>query len=244
VNVGGVDVTPIVDAVGLLGPYAELYPEVPPEAWEPYRKRYPELFAGAEWRLPCACFVLRAGGTTVLVDTGVGPPGLWGWQAESEGGLVEELDPADVDVVFLTHLHVDHVGWNTDAKGKPLFRRYVVHEDALAFARTLAERPYVRRAILAVDFETVSGETQLAPGVTAFEAPGHYPGHMALRLGDEGIVLADVAVHPALLDHPEWRYVSDVDPDRSIETRRDLLAGLAGKTVLCGHFPEGCEWRR
>jgi len=145
VRVGDVDLTPVLDAVGLLGPYAELYPDVPPAAWEPYRERYPELFSGGDWRLPCTCFFLRARGTTVLVDTGVGPPGLWDWQAESEGRLVDELHPADVDLVFLTHLHIDHVGWNADADKRPLFRRYVVHEDALAFARTLTERPYVER---------------------------------------------------------------------------------------------------
>jgi glyoxylase-like metal-dependent hydrolase (beta-lactamase superfamily II) len=237
VRVGGIEVTPILDAVGLLGPYAELYPEVPAEAWDPYRERYPELFAGDAWRLPCACFLLRSGGTTVLVDTGVGPPGLWDWEPEREGRLIEELDPAEVDLVFLTHLHIDHVGWNADADGRPLFRRYVVHEDALAFVLTHDERPHVRRAIVPVDFDTISGETELAPGVVAFEATGHYPGHMAVRLGEEGIVLGDVAVHPALLDHPEWRYVSDVDYERSVETRRELLPELEGKVVLCGHYP-------
>jgi hypothetical protein len=46
VNVGGVEVTPILDAVGVLGPNAALYPEIPAEAWEPYRQSHPELFAG------------------------------------------------------------------------------------------------------------------------------------------------------------------------------------------------------
>jgi glyoxylase-like metal-dependent hydrolase (beta-lactamase superfamily II) len=135
------------------------------------------------------------------------------------------------------------VGWNADAQGRPIFRRYVVHEHALAFARTHDDRPHVRRAILPIDFETVAGETELAPGVVAFEAPGHYPGHMALRLGDEGIVLADVAVHPALLEHPEWRYVSDIDYERTVQTRRDLLPGLERKVVLCGHYPGDCRPR-
>jgi glyoxylase-like metal-dependent hydrolase (beta-lactamase superfamily II) len=244
VIVGGVDVTAVLDAVGLIGPYAELYPDVPAEEWEPYRERYPALFEGDNWRLPCASFVLRSGGQTVLVDTGVGPPGLWGWEPRVEGRLLDDIDPAGVDTVFLTHLHIDHVGWNADAEGRPLFRRYVVHQDALAFARTYDDRPHVRRAIVPVPFETISSETELAPGIVAFEAPGHYPGHMALRLGDEGIILADTAVHPALLDHPEWRYVSDIDYGRSVQTRRELLSELEAKVVLCGHYPDGGEWRR
>jgi glyoxylase-like metal-dependent hydrolase (beta-lactamase superfamily II) len=244
VRLGGVDVTPIVDAVGVLGPYAELYPDVAAEAWEPYRERYPELFAGDDWRIPCTCYLLRSAGQTVLVDTGVGPPGLWDWEAEWEGRLLDQVDPAEVDLVFLTHLHIDHVGWNADAEGRPLFRRYLVHEQALAYVRTQAERAHVRCAILPVEFETVSREVELAPGVVAVETPGHYPGHMSVRLGDEAIVLGDVAVHPALLDHPEWRYVSDIDSERSAQTRRELLPELEGKVVLCGHFPDGGEWPR
>jgi len=103
VIVGGVEVTPVLGAIGLLGPYAQLYPDVPAEAWAPYRERYPELFAGDAWRLPCASLLLRSGGITVLVDTGVGRPGLCDWEPEVEGRLVEEVDPADVDIVFLTH---------------------------------------------------------------------------------------------------------------------------------------------
>jgi glyoxylase-like metal-dependent hydrolase (beta-lactamase superfamily II) len=238
VIVGGVEVTPVLDAVGLIGPYDVLYPDVPAEAWDRTAGATRSSSRAASG-LPCASFLLRSGGRTVLVDTGVGPPGLWDWEPEVEGRLVEEVDPADIDIVFLTHLHIDHVGWNADADGRPLFSRYVVHEDALAFARGHDERPHVKRTILTVGFETVSGETDLAPGVVAFEAPGHYPGHMALRLGDEGIVLADVAVHPALLDHPEWRYVSDLEYERSVQTRRELLPELEGKVVLCGHYPDG-----
>lgn len=123
------------------------------------------------------------------------------------------------------------------ALGRPDRPRRHRRGAAGALARGHAERPHVRRAILPVDFETVSGETELAAGIVAFEAPGHYPGHMALRLGDEGIILADVAVHPALLDHPEWRYVSDLDYERCVQTRRELLPDLEGKIVLCGHYP-------
>jgi glyoxylase-like metal-dependent hydrolase (beta-lactamase superfamily II) len=244
VRIGGVEVTPIVDAVGLLGPYAELYPDVPAEAWEPYRERYPELFAGDDWRIPCTCYVLRSGGQTVLVDTGVGPPGLWGWQPDWEGRLVDAIDPASVDLVFLTHLHIDHIGWNTDADGRPLFSRYLVHEEGRTYVQAQAERAHVRRAVLPVDFETVSGEVELAPGIVAFETPGHYPGHMSVRLGDEGIVLGDAAVHPALLDHPEWSYVSEVDSERSAQTRLELLPELDGKTVFSSHFPDGGRWRQ
>lgn len=250
--VGAIELQPVADAVGLLAEYARAYPDVPAEAWEPYRALYPELFAGADWRLPCKCYLVRSAGSTILVDTGVGPPGLWGdWTAEDEGllpGALEDLGVRrdDVDIVFLTHLHIDHLGWNADLEGAPFFprARYVVHRDAVAFARQRAELPHIRRCVepLLDRFEQVSGGLELVPGVTAFESAGHYPGHMALRLESEGaraMLLADTAVHPALLHEPEWVYVADGDPAVCAETRHRLLPELVDRdlVVACGHYP-------
>ena len=124
--VGSVELVPLVDAVGLLGELDELYPGF--DDWEPYRALYPELFAGSQWRVPCTSYLIRSGGKSVLVDTGVGPAGLWGWTPEREEGLLPALAAEgvaldEVDVVFLTHLHVDHVGWNTDRDGGSSSRR-------------------------------------------------------------------------------------------------------------------------
>ena len=249
--IGDVELVPLLDAVGLLAEYADAYPQVPAEAWEPYRARYPELFAGASWKLPCRSFLVRSAGVTVLVDTGVGPPGLWEWTAEREGELPDALREHgvgrdEIDVVFLTHLHIDHVGWNTDLESSVFFprARYLVHRDAVAFASSQGERPHVRRCItpLLERFETVVGNVEIASGVTALVAPGHYPGHMGLRLesdGQRGILLADAAVHPALLDNPDWLYVSDIDPSASATTRRALLRELVDSETLvaCGHYP-------
>jgi glyoxylase-like metal-dependent hydrolase (beta-lactamase superfamily II) len=122
--------------------------------------------------------------------------------------------------------------------------RYLVHPDALAFATAQDTRPHVRRCILTLDdrFERVMGEVELAPGVTAFEAPGHYPGHMAVRVESEGsraMLIADVAVHPALLQEPDWPYISDIDGAQTRSTRHALLPELVDQDVLvaCGHYP-------
>jgi hypothetical protein len=195
VLVGDIEVLPVLDAFGPLGELDELYPDRSPDDWEPYRELYPDLFAGTRWRLPCTCYVLRTGGATLLIDTGLGPPGLVGWQLDYEGGLPEGLrehgvSRDDVDVVFLTHLHIDHLGWNTDERGEIFFprARYVVHRDALAFARDRRELPHIKRCVepLADRFETVEGAVELAPGVTAVPLPGHYPGHMGVRLESAG----------------------------------------------------------
>jgi glyoxylase-like metal-dependent hydrolase (beta-lactamase superfamily II) len=253
VVVGAIEVVPILDAVGQLGDLAELYPGTPVDAWEPYRALYPELFAGARWRVPCTSYLIRTGDEKVLIDTGVGPPGLWDWELEYGGGLPGGLEEHgvgrdEIDIVILTHLHIDHVGWNTDRDGQVFFprARYLVHPDGLAFARTQAERPHVQRCIesLADRFEAIDGNEEVVPGVRAFLAPGHYPGHLGLRVTSRGKqldVIADAAVHPALLDEPGWVYVSDGDPDACADTRRALLEELVDREVLvaCGHYPEG-----
>ncbi len=249
--VGSIELDAVPDAVGLLAEYADAFPDVSAESWDPYRALYPDLFAGESWRLPCKCFLIRTEGVTVLVDTGVGPPGLWDWTAEQEGDLPEALGRLGVardgiDIVFLTHMHIDHVGWNADLEGSVFFprARYLAHGDSVAFASSQAERPHVRRCIapLLDRFEHVGGEVEISPGVTTLTAAGHYPGHMALRLASEGreaVLLADVAVHPALLQEPEWVYVSDADPALAAETRHALLSELVDRDVLvaCGHCP-------
>jgi glyoxylase-like metal-dependent hydrolase (beta-lactamase superfamily II) len=253
-RVGELEILCLVDAWGELGALAERFPEVTAEAWEPFRARYPSLFDGGTWRLPTAGFLVRGGGATVLVDTGTGPPGNDFWP-DADSALLRELaaagaSPDDVDLVFLTHLHVDHVGWNV-VDGAPAFpnARYVTHEAGWQLYRddpVRAARPTTLRSIAPLEplgvLDLVAGETELAPGVVAFDTPGHLPGHMSVRVesgGERCTILGDVGVHPAQLTHPGWAYDAEHDPDGSRRTRERLLPGLAGQLVACGHFPGG-----
>jgi len=248
VVVGRIELLPLLDAVGKLGELEELFPAT--DDWAPYRELYPDQFAGSQWRIACNCYLLRSGGVTVLVDTGVGPAGLWGWGAEWEEGLFPALEqagtsPSDVDIVFLTHLHIDHVGWNTDREGRLCFpnARYLAHRDGVDLVRP-REFPHVLRAIRPVPFEKIDGETELAQGVTAFPLPGHLAGHMGLRVesdGERAVLMADTAVCPMMLDQPDALYVSDADPAASAATRRALLPELLedGVLTVCGHYPDG-----
>ena len=188
---------------------------------------------------------------TVLVDTGVGPPGLWGWTAEHEGELPEALGRLGVsrdqiDVVFLTHLHIDHVGWNTDLEGAAFFprARYVVHRDALAFVRSHDERPHVRRCIgpFSIASRRWRETSSWLRGSMHSSRPATIPviwRSASTQAMPKAVLIADVAVHPALLEEPEWLYVSDGDPAQSAATRRALLPELVDRDVLvaCGHYP-------
>jgi len=250
VLVGNVEIVPLLDAVGQLADLSEAYPEVQADDWDRYRGLYPEVFAGTRWRLPVIVHLLRSEDTTVLVDTGVGPPGLWGfWAPEREGLLPAALEergfgPESIDVVFLTHLHVDHIGWNTDEDGAPFFprARYLVHPDALTWARSDPDSPHRRRCVepLAGRFEWPGDDVELARGIRTRLLPGHTPGHVGLVVRSRGAaaeLFADIAPHPALLDRPEWVFAFDDLPQTS--TRAELVEELvdADCLLVCGHFP-------
>src|SRR3954454_7927907 len=91
---GAVQVLTLRDAVvDYPWPLAELFPGVPDEAWDPFRERFPQAFAAPTvWRSSYRCYLLRAQGRTILVDTGMGAAGsplgaLFGFA----GGLMDEL---------------------------------------------------------------------------------------------------------------------------------------------------------
>lgn len=253
-RIGSVELVPLTDAIGELGDLAEVYPDVPLDAWQPYRDLYPELFAGDAWHVPCTCYLVRSAERTILVDTGAGPSGF-GDEAPSE--LEADLLPAlarhgvapeDVDDVFITHVHSDHIGWNTDAAGQPVFprARYLLDPTAVARARERSEQPWVGRCFRTLferDLVTaVASGTELAPGVVTTLLPGHEPGHSGVRItsdGAEAIVIGDAVPHPALADRPDWVFVWDHDPVQAQETRETLRAEVVDtdKLVACGHYP-------
>jgi glyoxylase-like metal-dependent hydrolase (beta-lactamase superfamily II) len=222
-----------VDAAGEFGELAELYPDF--GDWAPYRELYPSLLRETRWVLPCTCYLVRAGGTVVLVAAGFGRP------CSPRPGWRRRMSSSS----SLTHLHIDHVGWNTDREARPMFprARFVVHREAREFVRGDV-RPHVARCIEPIEFEEIDRETELAEGVVAFPLPGHYPGQMGLRIdsgGERALLIADTAVHPAQLDRPELRYLFDVDHEGCVETQRALLPELVDTDVLviCGHYPDG-----
>ncbi|TLP66313.1 MBL fold metallo-hydrolase [Microbispora triticiradicis] len=229
--VAGVEITPLCDAVGPMGP--------------PIRKPLPEMFAGSsfgpdeEWVLHFHCFLLRAGGRTVLVDTGIGgadSPATW---APLPGRLGAELAaagvaPADVDVVVVTHLHSDHAG-GCVVDGAPAYpnARYLLQRAEVEWA----SGPVRERIILPLGdrVDVVDGDAEPVPGVRVLHAPGHTPGHQCVQVGDV-LMSGDLLHHPAQLADPTIRYVYDEDPDLAVRTRRSLLARAA--VLAPAHFPQ------
>jgi glyoxylase-like metal-dependent hydrolase (beta-lactamase superfamily II) len=192
------------------------------------------------WVVPFQVF--RDG--AVLVDTGLGPPGEDPFIPKREAHLAERLDPAEIELVVLTHLHVDHVGWNM-RDGQPFFpnARYVAHQaDYDHFTTTRGDRPYVRDQIVALHatgrLELVDGDTEVQPGVTLRHAPGHTPGHCIVELGS-ALVLGDLAVHELQLADPDLPYVAEDDPAQAAATRRRVFAEVEGRLAAVSHLGVG-----
>jgi len=263
IGVGDVQVTALCDVVGdFPAPLGEVFPGVDRDAWQPYRDRYPEVFAGTDaWRLHDHCYLLRSGGWTVLVDTGVGPASAPGarWIG-TPGRLLDELreagtGPSDVDTVVVTHLHLDHVGWNVvweDDRPRPVFprARYVVQradwdvfadggddDDRDAFEHTV--RPLETLGVL----DLASGDLPLTGELELLHTPGHTPGSQSVLVssgGERAIFWGDVANHPAQVTETAWCSRADMDRGQADRTRQVLLDRIEaeGMTVSTAHFPE------
>ena len=267
-SVGNVEVLALTDGEGDFPfPLSQLFPSVSAQDWAPFRQRYPELFSGPDtWRNHYGCYVLRSQGRTILVDTGIGSqttnPGMINTLAGGvDGRLMAELQaagvrPEDVETVFFTHLHPDHVGWNLvqgGANPRATFprARYVMHQaDWEAFKRpevqasfpfSFWEETLAPLETLGV-LELLAGEQPLTSEITAIPTPGHTPGHMSLALvsgGQRALIMGDVAIHPAQVTEPSWSVLFDMDQALAARVRRQFLDRVEaeGATLVACHFP-------
>jgi glyoxylase-like metal-dependent hydrolase (beta-lactamase superfamily II) len=233
VRVGALDVSILVDGEGSFATVAEAFPA---------------LEASEAWRLPVNAVLIRGGGTTVLVDTGLGPEPrafMPGAGAHIPAELVRAGSSADdVDLVVHTHLHVDHVGWD----GFFPNARYVVPVDDWSYFMTeesLAQRPHLRDRVEPLrDAGLVvfaDGDLDVVSGVRLLPTPGHTPGHSSVFIESEGeelVVLGDVVVHELQLADPDLVYVSDHDSALAAATRKQVLGQLADSSadVIVSHF--------
>jgi glyoxylase-like metal-dependent hydrolase (beta-lactamase superfamily II) len=256
IRIGKVEVADFTDAGGPFPPpISQLFPGVSAEQWQPWRQRFPEAFAGEEHaNVHFGSYLIRSEGQTVLVDTGIGPtpPAMFG---EMRGRLLDNLrsagvQPDAIDTVFTTHAHIDHVGWNLTADGKPVFprARYLMHQadyDALpAFEEALG--PYADATIRPLKdlglLDLLTGERALTGEVTAIPTPGHTPGHMSLLIassGEKAIILGDIIASPVGVSEPEWVFAFDADPQQAIATRKAVLDRIEaeGMTLAQCHLP-------
>ena len=245
----------LTDAPGTL---AEWFPGVPDDRWPGVNDGYPDTVAGSGgWRYHVRCYLVRAPGALILVDTGIGPAGtpISDWLHPPGGSLPDELRGAgvhadQVDLVVTTHMHIDHIGWNATENG-PLFSRarYLVHQtewDAFADEEDPEGRAVRDRLVRGLRdhgmLELVAGERELADGIRLLPTPGHTPGSQSVLIsaGEERALLGgDIANHPVQIEHPEWHSGGDLDPALATTTRREWFDRVSreGTVLATAHFP-------
>ena len=275
-KIGAVTVSRVVEIEGP-SPGTFLFAEATPERLLQHAWLRPH-FLTADGRTlgSIHCFVVQSGGRTIVVDTCVGndkPREVKTWHLR-QGRFLEDLAEAgfareQVDTVLCTHLHVDHVGWNTmlkDGKWVPTFpnarylfaRREWEHwsREGDAGARAV-QADSVRPVLDAGLAELVEMDHRLTPEVFLEPTPGHTPGHVSVRIvsgGEEAVITGDLMHHPVQCAEPAWASRFDVDPEAARRTRRAFLERYAGRPVLVlgTHFAtptggrivrEGGAWR-
>ncbi len=254
-RIGDVTVTKIVE-LEATGGTRFILPQATREAARPIRWMYPH-FMDEEGRLKMSihALIVEAPGRRILVDTCLGndkPRDIPNWSMR-QGTFLQDLAAANftrasIDTVVCTHLHVDHVGWNTmlvDGRWIPTFpnARYLLGRSEFEFWREQQENAEQRTVFAdsvqpvfeAGLVDLVEVDHRLCDEVSLTPTLGHTPGHVSVRIasrGEEALITGDFIHHPCQLARPDWASAADYDQAHSTRTRREVFDKLAGLPVL------------
>ena len=266
IQLGEVTITPVVEIGRSSFPTTSMLPDSTPEAIAAHHAWLkPSFFDDATGDLASRIqtFIVRTPEHTVLIDTCVGNnknrEGNALWHMRSGGYLGDlgaaGITPADVDYVICTHLHVDHVGWNTRLERKaggrehwvPTFpkARYIFageeweywrHEKDLCIADSVLPVVEEGQAMLVDSHHTVDAWLQFEP------SPGHTPGHVCVRVSTRAghaVFSGDLMHRTVQVAEPQWSSRFCADPKRAAVTRREFVERHAnsGVLILAAHFP-------
>ena len=255
-QIGEVTVSKIVE-LETTGGSRFILPDATPEAVRPISWLIPH-FADDNGRLKMSIHALlvEAPGRRIIVDTCLGNDKkdrrVPTWN-DRQGRFLQDLADAGfaretIDTVLCTHLHVDHVGWNTtlqNGKWVPTFpkARYLFGRVEFEHWSRQTERadmlpvfadsvqPIFERRLA----DLVEWDHQICPEIQLMPTTGHTPGHTSVMISSKGqraIITGDFAHHPCQMAHPEWASTADTDVAAGIATRRRVFADLAEEPVL------------
>ena len=207
-----------------------------------------------EMLLSIHALLVEAPGLRLVVDTCVGndkPRSMLGGNGLSTGFLAAMAEAGwsreSVDAVICTHLHVDHVGWNTmlvDGAWVPTFPNARYLFGRTEFAHWSAEGDEEQQLILSDSVqpildaglaEFVEMDHRLSPQVRLTPTTGHTPGHVSVVIesaGEKAVITGDMTHHPCQLAHPQWSPSFDSDPQAAAVTRARMFAEWADQPVL------------
>ncbi|MFD5801279.1 MBL fold metallo-hydrolase [Streptomyces sp. NPDC127020] len=265
IELGNVGVTRVWEYFGPVDMTPEtFFPEVPKDVWDRRRDWLEPHFLDSRTNIVNSAiqtWLLRSEGKNILVDTGVGNhkerPYAPVWSRLDTDFLANlaraGVEPEDVDVVINTHLHIDHVGWNTYLDGRnwvPTFPNatYLMPRDDFEFWNPEnGHRPLLGRGNQNVFEDSVApvhraGQTLLWEGGHRIDgnlrldpAPGHTPGSSVLTLDsgtDRALFVGDLLHSPVQILEPDHNSCFCEDPTGARATRRRLLGWAADHHAL------------
>ncbi|RXH06674.1 MBL fold metallo-hydrolase [Bradyrhizobium vignae] len=264
-KIGNIKITKIVEVQGT-GAIKMVLPQATDEEVRKLTWMVPD-FAQPDGMLKSSIhsLVLETGNRRIVVDTGLGndkqgrPIDDWnGLQTSFLDDMTKAgFPPESIDTVVCTHLHVDHVGWNTrlvDGKWAPTFSkaRYVFGKHEFDYWKSSRQRPMdvavfddsIAPIAEAGLVDLIPSDYKLTDEITMIPSPGHSPGHMSIHIksaGEECLLLGDVAHSPVQMHYVGWSSHVDFDGEQSARTRWDLFSRFADRPVLVigGHFDGG-----
>ncbi len=232
---------------------------VPKPLWE--KKSAPD--ARNRIRLAASSLLVRASGKNIVIETGNGT--IWPAKLREIYGIEEGdplvrnlaavgVQPGEIDIVINTHLHFDHAGGNTrlnDGKLVPTFpkARYIVQAGELEHAANPSERDrasyfpeHFQPVAQTGQWQTVSGDAEILPGISVEKIPGHNADIQGVKLAGGGksvVFIADLFPTRHHLPLP-WIMAYDLYPLQTLETKRKWLQTILrdGSIVVFGHDPE------
>lgn len=264
-TVGRVKITNVLE-IGATGGTRFILPQATPQEAQTMPWLVPH-YANAEGRLRLnvQSWIVETPTNRIIVDTCIGNdktnrsvPAWNGLNKPFLNDLAAAGYPADtIDTVICTHLHIDHVGWNTklvDGKWVPTFTnaRYLFGETE--YNHWAAHSPEgehkavfedsVQPIVDAGYADLIGSDHRIGDEVSLIATPGHSPGHMSILVtsdGQQALLTGDVAHHPCQMAHLDWSSTADSDPVQSIEARKMLFSRFADTPTLVfgGHYDPG-----
>lgn len=254
-QIGSVKITRIVE-LEVAGGTKFILPDATPEACRDIEWLKPHFMTEqGKLIMSVHALVVDTGTRRIVVDTCIGNDkerNIPSW-SHLQTSFLSDLAAAgypreSIDTVLCTHLHVDHVGWNTmlvDGRWVPTFpnARYLIaqqewsywdeHDEDPQYGSVLADsvRPVIEAGL--VDF--VSMEHTLCDEVRLEPTPGHTAGHVSVHIssrGAEALITGDCIHHPCQIARTDWTSSADFDKAQGVRTRDELLAKYAESSVL------------
>ncbi len=195
--------------------------------------------------------VVESAGRTIVVDTCMGndrplPQGMGPFTTGFLADLESVVKREQVDFVLCTHLHFDHVGWNTmleDGVFVPTFpnARYLFGREEYEHWSSATEDEnvdftYGVKPVVDAGLHTlVEIDHRITDEVSLESTPGHTPGHVSVRIESRGahaVITGDMVHHPVQLAEPGWGSHPDAQPERATRTRQDFVARYGDRDVL------------